>query len=189
MTRWGLAVAVTLSTLAPAGEPSAVALQASLEAYYRGERLAMVPFLGAGVATAATGAGLFIGADDLRRGAAWPLLTVGVLEHVAGVALSARSMPHLQELTVLQQENPAAFLTQERAHLHRITHLFQPALLVAEAVVTVAGGAMAGIGAYANQRTVEGIGFGLGLQGLVLFLLDWAVLDRAAAYEAALTAQ
>jgi transketolase C-terminal domain/subunit len=31
-----------------------------------------------------------------------------------------------------------------------------------------------------------GVGLGLAVQGLVMFLLDWTVLDRARAYENAL---
>jgi hypothetical protein len=32
-----------------------------------------------------------------------------------------------------------------------------------------------------------GVGLGFAVQGLVMFLLDWAVLDRASAYSTALS--
>jgi hypothetical protein len=52
--------------------------------------------------------------------------------------------------------------------------------------MTVAGGALAGGGALTSNDTVLGVGLGLAVQGLILFLLDWAVLDRAQAYQAVL---
>lgn len=41
------------------------------------------------------------------------------------------------------------------------------------------GAARGGSGALRHEDSVEGVGVGLAIQGLVFFLVDWAVLDRA----------
>ncbi len=45
---------------------------------------------------------------------------------------------------------------------------------------------MATAGAFSHRDTLTGIGIGLAIQGLAMFLVDWAVLDRARAYATAL---
>ena len=165
---------------------SAAELSGLMHTWSDGERSSIIPFAGTGAATAVAG-GLLLGSDSaVARGCAWPLLTVGALEVLAGVFFAVRAGPHRVELDHLLAEDPQEFARVERAHLHRIRDRFQPVLLIAEAVVTVAGGAMAGIGAYRHQDALTGIGIGVSIQGLALFLLDWAVLDRARAYTSAL---
>src|SRR6185312_11977867 len=105
-----------------------------------------------------------------------------------GIFFAARAGPHKADLDRLLADNPQEFANVERAHLHRIRDRFQPLLLIAEAVITVAGGVIAGIGAYRRQDTLAGVGVGVGIQGLALFVLDWAVWDRAKAYTSALDA-
>lgn len=116
-------------------------------------------------------------------------MTVGLLEVAAGVIFNLRANgPRLAELERVLDTDSAAFLAVEQAHLTRITKVFQPLLLVVEAVVTVLGASLAGVGAATGLRTMEGVGLGVGVQGLALFLLDWAVLDRSVAYGAVLDA-
>lgn len=50
----------------------------------------------------------------------------------------------------------------------------------------VGGGVLAGIGGLRGDDVMAGVGPGLAVQGLVFLLLDWAVLDRAEGYAAAL---
>lgn len=64
--------------------------------------------------------------------------------------------------------------------------MYQPILLIAEAAVSLGGGAMATAGALARRDILCGVGIGLAIQGLALFILDWAVLDRARGYAAGL---
>jgi hypothetical protein len=69
----------------------------------------------------------------------------------------------------------------------RITNRFQPILLAVEGALSVGGGAFAGVGALRHDELMLGLGVGFAIQGLVMFLLDWAVLDRASAYATALS--
>jgi hypothetical protein len=90
------------------------------------------------------------------------------------------------KLDELLAQDKGKFLEQERKHAHRIVHVYQPALLAVEAVALATGGALAGGGAVRHDDKLLGVGLGLAIGSLVLFVLDWAVLDRAQAYETAL---
>jgi hypothetical protein len=106
------------------------------------------------------------------------------LELIFGVILAARTGPHLADLDHLLATDARGFVKLESVHVYRIREVWQPLLLSLEAALIVAGATMAGVGELRHESTVEGVGAGLAAQGLVLFLLDWAVLDRARAYAA-----
>jgi hypothetical protein len=148
----------------------------AMHTYYRGEfRSGVIPFVLAGASTGGTG-GVLVAT----------LLGLGVLEVVVGVIFAVRTAPQRERLDLLLDSSPAEFVRSEREHMHRIVDRFQPILLVAEAVLTVVGAAMAGLGAKFGRPVTEGLGIGLGIHGLALFGIDWAVLDRAQAYQAVL---
>jgi hypothetical protein len=161
-------------------------MTALMHTYVEGEQAAAIPFAGTGVVTLAAGGLLLKDGGTLERGAAWPLLGVGAIETAAGVVLLARGGAHRDKLDKLLAEDPQRFATEERHHLHLIRDRYQPILLIAEAAITAGGGALAIAGARQNQPTMEGVGLGLAVQGTAMFLLDWAVLDRARPYATAL---
>lgn len=151
-----------------------------------GERNSVIPFATMGVSTM-LGGGLLLGTDSkIAQGAAWPLLTLGALELIGGVIFALRYGPHVRHLDALLASDPAEFARVERKRVHRIRDRFQPILLVVEAAICVGGGAMATAGALSHRDTLTGVGIGLAIHGLALFLIDWAVLDRARAYATAL---
>jgi hypothetical protein len=173
-------------SLLPADVPED-AVRVALHTWHQGEqRSGLGPFLGAGLATGLTG-GLFVAqGSEGARGAGWALLGFGVLEAAAGLyfGLSAPGKEAARDAALTADR--AAFLSGERARVARITGRFQPLLLAVEAAVTVGGGVTAGVGALEKKELLVGLGLGLAVQGLVLFLLDRAVLDRAQAYGAVL---
>jgi hypothetical protein len=151
-----------------------------------GERNSVIPFATMGAATV-IGGGLLLATDSkVGQGAAWPLLTFGALEIVGGLIFALRGAPHMRHLDALLASDPQEFARVERLRVHRIRDRFQPILLIAEAAICVGGGAMATAGALSHRDTLTGVGIGLAIQGLALFLIDWAVLDRARAYATAL---
>jgi hypothetical protein len=83
--------------------------------------------------------------------------------------------------------NPAEFAKSERERVARVTSRFQPILLAVEGALSAGGGVFAGLGALRRDDLMLGVGLGFAVQGLVMFLLDWAVLDRASAYATALS--
>lgn len=172
----------------PAVHLSSEAMKALMHTYYDGERSQIIPFGGVAIGNLTTGALLLTGDSALTHAAAGPVIAFGAVELLAGLFFTIRAGPHLAHLDQLLVDNPQEFVRTERVRTHRIRDLFQPALLIAEGVIAVGGGVMAGIGAKRNLPTVEGIGLGLLVEAVVLFVLDWAVLDRARAYATALDA-
>ncbi len=163
-------------------------IRVHLHDYYRGERLSgFVPFVGSGVGSIVAGSLLIGGNTPFGRGAGWVNLSFGVLEVVAGLYFAFSSYGKESSLDAALTANPAEFATSERARVARITNRFQPILLAVEAAISAGGGVVAGMGALKNDELMLGLGVGFAIQGLVMFLLDWAVLDRASAYSTALS--
>ena len=171
---------------APPQSLTAAQMAALMHTYVRGEQQASIPFAVSGAATVVAGGLLLHGGSDLERGAAWPLLGVGAIELVSGLVLAVRTGGHEAELSRTLAENAPEFARIERAHVDRIQNLFQPLLLSVEGAILAGGGIMAAVAAQHGSSTVEGVGLGLAVQGLVMFVLDWAVLDRARAYSTSL---
>jgi hypothetical protein len=185
------AVADDAPVLAPSLVPSqsqpGEALREAMHVWHRGERTSgFVPFLISGVSTVTTGSLLVAGGSQLGRGAGWTLLSFGALEVLAGLYFGLSSFGKEAALDAAFLADPVAFQASERARLNRITSRFQPILLAVEGALTLAGGTTAAVGGFRKDDTMLGVGLGLAVQGLVLFLLDWAVLDRAQAYASVL---
>ena len=161
-------------------------LREAMHAYVRGERRSIIPFGIAALATLTASAVLFIPNEPIARGAAWPLLGFGILELAAGAFFGLRN--EQPKLDALLDEDPDAFVREEREKVERISRRNQPLLLGLWSAVMAAGGTMAGIGAAKGLGTLEGVGLGLVVQALAFFLIDWAVLDRADDYLAVLRA-
>lgn len=163
-------------------------VRVQLHEYYRGERLSgFVPFVGSGVGSVVAGTLLLTSNTTLGRGAGWTNLSFGVLEIVAGLYFAFSSYGKERALDAALTANPAEFAKSERDRVARIMNRFQPILLGVEGALSAGGGVFAGIGALRRDDLMLGIGLGFAVQGLVMFLLDWAVLDRAAAYSTALS--
>lgn len=162
-------------------------LRDQLHAWHRGERVSgFVPFLGSGVASTVTGGLLVAGGSPLGRGAGWVSIGFGALEVVAGLFFGLSSFGAEAARDAALTADREAFVASERARVARITDRFQPILLATEGAIALTGGALAGAGAVRRDELLLGLGLGLAVQGVVLFLLDWAVLDRAQAYAVAL---
>jgi len=174
-------------TLTPTEAPPRDVVRDALHLWHRGERISgFVPFLGGGLATSLAGTLLVTSSSNAAKGAGWVVLGFGVLEIAAGLAFALSSYGAEERRDLELTQNRAAFLETERARLKRITNFNQPLLLGIEAAVTLGGGITAGVGALTHDDLLAGIGLGLAVQGLVFFLLDWAVSDRANAYALAL---
>ena len=157
-----------------------------LNSRYRGERISgFVPFVGSGVSSVVAGTLLLTSNTALGRGAGWTNLSFGVLEIVAGLYFAFSSYGKERALDLALTTNPAEFARSERERVARITNRFQPILLAVEGVLAAGGGGFAGVGALTRDEMMLGLGLGFAVQGLVMILLDWAVLDRASAYATA----
>jgi len=163
-------------------------LRVHLHDYYRGERLSgFVPFVGSGVGSLVAGTLLVTSNTELGRGAGWVNLGFGALEVIAGLYFALSSYGKERALDEALIANPAEFARLEKERVARITGRFQPILLAVEAAISAGGGVVAGVGALQRNELMLGLGLGFAVQGLVMFLLDWAVLDRASGYGTALS--
>ena len=163
-------------------------LRVHLHDYYRGERLSgFLPFTGSGVGALVGGSLLVTSGGEVGRGAGWVNIGFGALEVIAGLYFALSSYGKERALDEALTLDPAAFAKSERERVARITGRFQPILLAVEGVLSVGGGVLAGVGGLQRDELLLGVGLGFAVQGLVMFLLDWAVLDRASAYGTALS--
>lgn len=183
-----LAASVAFAQEASAALIPTEQLRLQMHEYYRGERLSgFVPFAGSGVGSLVAGSLLLASNTELGRGAGWVNLSFGVLEVVAGLYFALSSYGKERALDAALSANPAQFARSERERVARITNRFQPILLAVEGVISAGGGVVAGVGALQRNDLMLGLGLGFAVQGLVMFLIDWAVLDRASAYGTALS--
>ncbi len=161
-------------------------MQKAMHADVDGERWSALPFIATGAV--GVGGGLALLASDSRIGqtAAWPLLVVGILEVGVGAFFGLRAGPHQRKLDALLAENPAEFSRVETRRATGIRDRNQPILLAAEAAIIAGGLAASGAGLVRKDDVMIGVGLGLVIQGLALFLIDWDVYERAKTYAAAL---
>ncbi len=163
-------------------------IRGHLHDYSRGERRSgFVPFVGSGVGSLVAGTLLVTSNTEFGRGAGWVNIGFGALEVIAGLYFALSSYGKERALDEALTANPAEFARSERERVARITGRFQPILLAVEAAISAGGGVMAGVGALRRDELMLGLGVGFAVQGLVMFLLDWAVLDRASSYATALS--
>ncbi|MDP1827600.1 MAG: hypothetical protein Q8L48_30290 [Archangium sp.] len=188
MTRLPLVLCVAASLAFAQNVTPTDQVRVQLHEYYRGERLSgFVPFVGSGVGSVVAGTLLLTSNTTLGRGAGWTNLSFGVLEIAAGLYFALSSYGKERSLDAALTANPAEFAKSERERVARILNRFQPILLAVEGALSVGGGVFAGLGALRRDELMLGVGLGFAVQGLVMFLLDWAVLDRASAYSTALS--
>lgn len=167
----------------PAVAPERDVLRENLHLWHRGERISgFVPFLGSGLASALAGTFLVTSDSQAAKSGGWVVIGFGVLEVAAGLAFALSSFSAEERRDLELTQDRSAFIEKEKARLKRITTLYQPLLLGIEAAVAAGGGITAGIGGLQKNETMVGIGLGLAVQGVIFFLLDWAVSDRAQAY-------
>ncbi|MBT9557067.1 MAG: hypothetical protein IV100_13605 [Myxococcales bacterium] len=156
-----------------------------METYFEGEEDAGAVFLGVGLAALAAGSGLAASGDESRTAfhAAWPTLTVGLVQSLAGVILLARSQGQLAERRGRIAADPAEFLRVESERLDGIHGDVTALIWIEVALVAVSAGLVAG-GMAHDLDPMTGVGYGLGAQSVAMLLFDLAVSDRADRYRA-----
>jgi hypothetical protein len=178
-----LAVALAL---APAAL-DAPAMTEAMHSYFHGEKWEGPFFAGAGVLAGGAGAFLLAQPSDLARGAAWPLLGVGLIQLAAGAVVFFRTDAQVAALDRLLLEDPARYRNDETSRIGRVNTTFR--VLIATEIAIAAGGlAAAGAGRVMGSDVVVGIGLGLLAQGLAMLVLDAVAMERADRYTEALDA-
>jgi hypothetical protein len=185
--RIGIACAALLfAPRALAEEPiDQVTMQRELHLYFAGERAEGVPFLGAGLAAFATGGVLFSRRTALARGAAWPIVVIGVIQTGAGIVVYSRTDAQVGRLDEQMARDPGALRSEELARMQRVNTEFV-ILKWTELGLAAGGVALTTYGIAQDDDTLKGVGLGLAAQATVMLILDLFAGGRADRYTDAL---
>ncbi len=157
-----------------------------LRTYFAGEKREGVAFMAIGAPALAAGAGLLAVNDDLARGAAYPLLSIGLIQLGAGIVVYTRTDRQVAGLLHTLAADPRRLREEELARMTRVNSNFR-LLEAIETVLLLSGAAMAATGGVMGQRSVEGVGLGLLGQSAAMLVFDGLAARRATRYTEALT--
>lgn len=170
-----------LSTNAfPLGERTL--LDAQMRSYFAGEKNEGWFWVGAGVSALAVGGGLSASQSNIANGASYPLLDISVVQFGAALYLFWRTGDQVSRLSDLLANHPCAFFAEEPARMKRVIRGFKIYLPV-EATTLIGGAAMAGFGATGHHDFLQGAGWGLVAQSVVMLVFDQFAAARAETYE------
>jgi hypothetical protein len=187
MRRLAPPLAVAAATLAAPARAEPVAMRQAMHDYFAGELAEGWVFAGAGLAGSAAGAACaFAGQDGVYKGAAWPLVTFGVIQLAAGVVLFVRTDRQVAERDAMLASDPGAFYAFERPRMEPVRREFRW-LAIAETALVVVGGGLAAYGGAQREHAIFGFGAGLALESALMLALDGRASARADAYVAALS--
>lgn len=140
---------------------------------------ALYGMLGAGVA-GGTGAYL-ITQNDLSKGIGYSLMGVGVIGLVVGGTVYWRTDAQQAKLEKQLAANPHDYKRFEGARMKNVNNQFT-ILKIAEISLFAGGVATAVVGITQNSDLTTGIGIGLTLDALLLFVFDYFAESRAHVY-------
>ncbi len=165
-----------------AHEPTVPELTDAMSTYFMGERNQGYGWGMAGLAGLTMGTGLYALDKPFERAASYPIFIVGVIESVVAVLSFARPLGRIAANKELIAQNPSIFLQQERARVRTVNRFFVGIELF-ETAVAITGIGLVGAGLHDHDKTLQGVGTGLVVQGAAMFLLDSIAHERAERYE------
>ena len=179
----GLAITGTART-AHADEPpmSAAHIRAAAHEYYDAETTASWLFVGYGAVTGGIGGVSLTQSGDFAKGFGWSSVIGGGLTALGGVGYALAVKIRGDYYTGLADKDLAQFQREEAEHVggtkrHFILYLGY------EIAETLAGIGIATYGLAAKNDLCKGIGSGVALQGIGLFVIDVPGAGRASKYE------
>jgi hypothetical protein len=157
-------------------------MREDMHSYFRGEKIQAPFFFGTGVAAGAIGAVLLTRDDPMARGAAYPLIGIGLLQAIVGAGLFFRTDGQVAKLDEQLTTNPAGFKTDEAKRMLRIKNQFI-AIMVLESVFILGGTVTASMAARRECcRTLQGVSLGFIAQGAATLMLDLIATARSRDY-------
>ncbi len=163
-------------------EPTVPELTDAMSTYFKGEKNQGYGWGMAGLAGLTMGAGLYALDKPFERAASYPIFIVGVIESVVAVLSFARPDGRIAANKELIAQNPSLFLQEERARVRTVNRFFVGIELF-ETAVAITGIGLVGAGLHDHDKTLQGVGTGLVVQGAAMFLLDSIAHERAERYE------
>lgn len=167
---------------AASGAAGRGALEEDVHGYYAGELFSAVFIGGLGLASTGVGAYLVTRESDFARGLGWPLLTLGALEALGGLAYGLSVRGEIEHYGAAFATDASAFRAEEKAHIHGTNTRFIVYRSI-ELAMAAAGAGMLGYGLAANRDAWKGAGLGTLTVAVPILVLDTFNSARAVRYE------
>jgi hypothetical protein len=155
----------------------------AMHEYFDGEIRGGYILMGMGAAGLVAG-GLFYrqgSSSPTARGAAYPLLGVGVLHVAAGIFVTVASYKRVDKFDAEIDQDHAAWVSREAKRMEGVSTQFT-ALKIAELVIATGGLTMAGIGWRTDRPRLKGAGLALAAEMMLTFGFDIFAARRAHEY-------
>lgn len=162
---------VSTSSAADEAPVGRAAIASDMIEYYRGERDTAVLFMGIGTASVAAGSALVAERSDFARGLGWSLIGVGAFEVLGSAFYALEVSREMKHYSSLLAKDPAAFKSEEAAHIHGTTSRFFW-YRTGELVLAALGASAAVYGFVSDRDVWKGAGIGIAGEALTFFVLD-----------------
>jgi hypothetical protein len=187
--RLGAALALAVSTAASPAQAQVETMRAEMHEFFDGEVAGSWLWFAEGAAATLASAGVLVFYDgegeDFWRGAAIPVLAIGLVQAATGASILLRTPSWVEDFDARLNTDPAGYRREELERMERIN--FQYDLVRWVEIILFAGGAgLITYGVIQEDDRFIGAGVGLAAQILFTFLTDIWAASRAHAYTEAL---
>jgi len=165
-----------------AGPPNDARMVAASRSYYDAEVTTAFLFVAYGAVTAGAGAVSLTQEGDFAHGFGWSSLIAGGITALGGAAYGVAARVRGNDYTSLAEKDPAQFKREESERIAGTNQRFA-LYLGSEIAETIAGIGIAAYGFAAKSDLAKGIGAGVAIQGIGLFVIDAPGAGRAARYQ------
>ncbi|MFO0598575.1 MAG: hypothetical protein U0228_24930 [Myxococcaceae bacterium] len=166
--------------------PGVEGMQRDLRSYFAGESAEAWAFGGLGLVSLGSGVGLLFGGTGATRGAAVPLLSVGLIQAVLAIGLWVRTPGQVAGLEAQLAADASAYRATEGSRMERVMRGFA-VYKAAEVALFFGGLGLSGAGGTLKSDFALGAGFTLAAEALVMLVLDFYAEGRGRLYQAAIS--
>ncbi|MBA3542200.1 MAG: hypothetical protein H0T79_21475 [Deltaproteobacteria bacterium] len=167
--------------VAPHAAADPVRPRAAMADYFAGEQRGGYVLVGLGVGGLVAGGLLYRRGSPTARGAAYPLLGIGVLHLAAGIFIAVSSSGRVATFGPEIEQDAGGFIARERPRMAGVATQFL-VLKIVEVVIAAGGLTMAGIGHRTDRPRLKGAGLALALEMAITFGFDVIAARRASGY-------
>lgn len=186
--RWLVVVALALAPaialadqVAMTDTPDQAASRAAMHDYFDGERTGGYILIGMGAAGLIAGGVMLTTSSLHAKGAAYSLLTIGVLHAAAGIYINIASAGRVDEFDAKITKDNAAWVRDESKRMKGVSTQFT-ILKITELVLAAGGLGLAAWGASTDRPRVMGAGLAITAEMLLTFGFDIFAARRAHDY-------
>jgi hypothetical protein len=157
--------------------------KANAEAYFNGEKQESLLFMAIGVAAIVAALLLFFHFKHTwGKGAAWPLLLIGLMQLVVGYTVFARSDAQRKDIVYKMDMNPGALLSDEVPRMEKVMKNFVLYRYTEIGILLTGMVLFFLFKANPDKQFWLGIGAGLALQAALMLVADGFAERRGATY-------